>query len=661
MTYWKTAVTILLLAPACAGCSDSFDSSPITAGGVDGAALVKEGIANLNKTADLAATVTDIESGLAATPQLLKLDERRFEIDHKLAIFRHVATPQQHRTLEKRFGAEMEKAGKRMLAERKRIEAIPGVHEALIRLVSTGSSGGSSGASGSDDLLDRQELDQQIREARAKRRRQLDAAIADHGRDQRVTVEIEELPGAYFTFVQDRLAQATGAESFGFYEKDKPYIVELVPAGDLQAVADGIAFGEVTGVDTQQRTVNVKATAGKLPPPLPPPIHDRDDPLYFQRALHDLTCWDRNRRVMAASAIRSSEVDETLREEIALALEEQLTERYPSMRTQAARALGGWGGSKNVPALFPLLKDEGLGVADAAMGALAAIKDERAVMPIAELLAQPSKYYKATTSLIAMGPMAEKGAAAYVTHSDDQTRHGALKVLEDLGSTESVPELTEVLKLNDIRAVRKALDILAKIRDERAIGDIAEVTLTTTGYIDGGKCLKAYGPVAQRIVVKYLFQEDGMLQRKALDVLAQIATEESVPKLIEFLTVEDRSSRGKALNILAKLKDERAVGPVAMLLLSHQGRSEASSCLIEFGSAAEETVLKGFDYGDASLAVACCRILGKIGTEKSSEKLLQLTRNRDPTLQNAARQAGQKITQRVTQQKQSEPLSSPSQ
>lgn len=635
------SLSLLLLATGCSG------SGPVNAGGFDGAAACQDAIDNSNQAADLMSTITDAASARAATDQLLQMETRREAIKVRLSAFLAAANSEQKKQVDVRYGKKLNAASDRLAAEQDRVKRIPGVPATLRAAIRGGRGLDTSGTRAA--ALD-QEMEQNRQAAKQRNREAVQKLVREHGRHKLVTVMVESAQGTNLGYISGSLRDAAEARAFVDFEPNQPLVVKLIPCDDFDALANSITFGKVTKVDSQQRVIHVQADASKIPPLLPPTVSDSNDPNFYRRNLADLTCYEPLRRSSAAQHLTRAEVDASYQRDIAQALED-LASRYDhGQRSWAALALGVWGTADNSPTLVRLLDDESNTVVAAALEALGKIKDPRSAEAVARLLDR-SYGYQVATCLKAIGSPAELAVAPYATDTNPKTRYQALDVLKKIATEESVPALLEALRmtLDDTVSRGSVLEILGRVQDPRAAPAVADMAFSSsTSYYSFVTCLKQMGPAAETTVAQRLSHADPAMRTRAVDVLKSITSEETIPQLIEYV-LTDQSSRDRmvVLAIFGRVKDERAIPPTAMMLLEPSTRIYASRCLKEFGPAAEETVLKGFEYNDTQLAVACCRILEEIGTQKSFDTLLKLTRVKDVSLRMAAQKAGQAIVARV--------------
>jgi hypothetical protein len=199
-----------------------------------------------------------------------------------------------------------------------------------------------------------------------------------------------------------------------------------------KAFADRINFGTVRSVSGRTITVVVQAPEG------PPANADA-----VAKALFRLKKPQSNVRHEAAEALKKLTPDQR-RDEVARALEAALTEPDQHTREQMIDALGVWGTKETVPLLLQAMNQkEGRAAAIRALGNL---KDERAIDPIAELLAKNEELGEVGDALKKLGPAAEKAVLKQLNHEVLLVRWKVCEILQAIGTKTSLPELEKVAK-----------------------------------------------------------------------------------------------------------------------------------------------------------------------------------------------------------------------
>jgi HEAT repeat protein len=164
--------------------------------------------------------------------------------------------------------------------------------------------------------------------------------------------------------------------------------------------------------------------------------------VYITQALVDLKRNDNNRRLNVAIWLEKATVDETLRGEVAKALEPLLRENDGRTRDQALQALKTWATKDNVPALLKQLTHQDGNVRKLSMEVLGGLKDERAVAPIGERLLNFFDRQVASNTLQKMGTIVERNEIVdYLNNKDDGVRLEVCRILGTCGTPRSITPL----------------------------------------------------------------------------------------------------------------------------------------------------------------------------------------------------------------------------
>jgi serine/threonine protein kinase len=137
---------------------------------------------------------------------------------------------------------------------------------------------------------------------------------------------------------------------------------------------------------------------------------------------------------------------EARRGEVAAALNRLLPGNSVFEQEAAAHALAVWGTDDSVPLLIELLEARTPNVRGAALTALAALKDDRAIEPVARRLIDHFDRPHARRALEAFGPAAEKTVLPYLSDKDKWVRIEVCHILQSIGSKDSTAALEAVAK-----------------------------------------------------------------------------------------------------------------------------------------------------------------------------------------------------------------------
>lgn len=239
----------------------------------------------------------------------------------------------------------------------------------------------------------------------------------------------------------------------------KTYNVSPIP--DAKALADRITWAKVTRVD--DRTIEVVAT------PLPAADRRPPDSDFAAQVLFDLKSPTQNKRRDALRRIANAPPTDDGKEEIARAIEPLLKDPDGFTRSEAAKALGVWGGKENADALVGALRDPAFNVVWAVFDALERLRLPETAGPVASFMAVQQNRNNAAKVLVAIGPPAEPAVIPLLSHGDQFVRMEAAQVLEKIGGEACVPALQELIRKTnghglDAMAAGKALDQLGAPR-----------------------------------------------------------------------------------------------------------------------------------------------------------------------------------------------------
>jgi S1-C subfamily serine protease len=183
-----------------------------------------------------------------------------------------------------------------------------------------------------------------------------------------------------------------------------------------------------------------------------------------------------------------------------------------------------------------------------------------------------------------------------------------------------VAEALGQLKASDTAVRRAAAERLAKMRPDDP--QRAEVAKALEGLVSDPDIFTR-GAVVRALVVW--------------------GDKENVPGLLPLVADKDIFVRGAAMDVLAALKDERAAEPVAKRLSDGFDRGKAIATLKAMGPVAEKAVAKRLTSDIKEVQVACCKLLGDIGTKESVAALEEAAKDADPAVSKAAADALAKV------------------
>jgi hypothetical protein len=208
-------------------------------------------------------------------------------------------------------------------------------------------------------------------------------------------------------------------------------------------------------------------------PPASPPGRPPAPPLFgnqpldkegVKQALADLGAEDVNRRRVAAERLQKTPPEEQ-RAEVIKALEPLLTEKDLFVRTNGVKAYIVWAGKDGVPQLYKLLQCKCFITRGLAIEAVARFEGAKAAEAIAACLPDLAVRRPASKALQGIGPKAEKAVQPYLEQGDFLTRVEACKLLQAIGTDDSLAALERASndKLPGVApAARAAMDEIRK-------------------------------------------------------------------------------------------------------------------------------------------------------------------------------------------------------
>lgn len=137
----------------------------------------------------------------------------------------------------------------------------------------------------------------------------------------------------------------------------------------------------------------------------------------------------------------------------------------------------------------------------------------------------------------------------------------------------------------------------------------------------------------------------GPEREETLEALDVWGGDDFVPTLLDLLKDKDPGFRKKVLGILARRKDPRAILPMVHLLAD--GNSGVEEYLPQMGPAAELAILDFLGDLDEAASARACRVLGRIGSERSLPKLTELAKRNSPVVSSPAEEAIRMINGRL--------------
>lgn len=284
-------------------------------------------------------------------------------------------------------------------------------------------------------------------------------------------------------------------------------------------------------------------------------------------------------------------------------------DKNANVRASAAKALGIFQYEKAIPNLIKALNDDEW-VAFSALEALALMKDESSIEPIASLLNSNSETlrYNAIEALGKIGiPSAEKYLIKHFLKTDGFEKTATLKSLLQIGVTPDIPEVRDILidiykneewsdrlialrglaNLKDAMAIPLILDIAGSL--DSSIPDEMDTLYRVKEILKDFDCVKSLIDILDNPNVKY------RAKTIAIEIIEDQNCKEAVPYLIKL--VED------------KLRDVKRASMKALKELDAQS--------------AEEIFLEACEDEDGHIRKYAISAIGRIGNKSVINKLFK--------------------------------------
>lgn len=187
-------------------------------------------------------------------------------------------------------------------------------------------------------------------------------------------------------------------------------------------------------------------------------------------AAEALVSTDRWRRERAVTWLEKTPPGMARRDEVAQAVNVLLEDSDGNVRSWGARVALKWGTKDNVPGLVRQLEDKNLGAGGLrkqAMAALAEIKHEDGVWPIALWVGDFFTGKDAEAALAAYGPVAEKGLVKHLGDPDPKDRERAWRLLSALGTQATANDAKAALAKEMNPAIRTLGNAALKLMQGR--------------------------------------------------------------------------------------------------------------------------------------------------------------------------------------------------
>jgi HEAT repeat protein len=301
-------------------------------------------------------------------------------------------------------------------------------------------------------------------------------------------------------------------------------------------------------------------------------------------------------------------------------LERQLNAEDEEQRRLAVISLKSYPLSDTKGYLFSSLGDSSWRVRKEAVDALLESGlDEGTMAELVELLRshENAGLRNSTVELFErLGVRAVPVLCRHVNDSDHDVRKFVMDIMGSIRALDSVPMLMEALNDQDQNVSAAAAENLGKIGDARAVPALVNALAKNDMWFRF-TILEALSKIGEPVPLEVIapLANDNLLKKAVFDSLGALGDEKAVPLLMEGLKEKVRSSRDAAAVALIKIRQRLSADQVERTLDPGLGALK--------GSPFVDGLLASLDTSDRNLQEALVLILGKIGDERATYKLLQ--------------------------------------
>jgi HEAT repeat protein len=221
---------------------------------------------------------------------------------------------------------------------------------------------------------------------------------------------------------------------------------------------------------------------------------------------------------------------------------------------------------KDVEGLINALKYNDAVIKINAMGALARMRDARAIERIVPFLREPFFQMYAVMALANIGDPAVPALIRSLDDKSPMMRAGATRTLRDISDGRAIEPLIKLLKENNKNVKIEAMYALGRAKDPRAIEPILKVLANDAAVNEAaGDSLVLIGEPAVWPLINALKSGSMPVKADIYRTLVKIG-KPAVEPLVKSLGDSNPAIRSGAAIILGKLGDARAVEPLLEML-----------------------------------------------------------------------------------------------
>lgn len=221
----------------------------------------------------------------------------------------------------------------------------------------------------------------------------------------------------------------------------------------------------------------------------------------------------------------------------------------------------------------------------------------------------------AVEALERLGTLAVPALCRHIGDNDHDVRKFVIDILGSIGDAAAVPLLIHALNDPDPNVSAAAAENLGKIADPRAVSPLVQALAKSDVWLRH-TILEALSRIGKPVSIEVItpLAAENLLKKAVFDCLGAIGDAEAVPILVEGLKEKVRNAREAAATALIKLR-ERLSDDLAARSIGARLKSLAGTPFVD-------GLLASMETSDRELKEALVRILGLIGDDRSTLRLL---------------------------------------
>lgn len=255
------------------------------------------------------------------------------------------------------------------------------------------------------------------------------------------------------------------------------------------------------------------------------------------------------------------------------------------------------------------LQDEDWAVREEAAGALGALKDARAVLPLVQILADPDRSVRtaAIASLTAIGSPSVVPVGGCLQHTNLNVQEAAASILSSIADARVFDGLIAAVGSADWVVRMHAAKALGRIRDPRAVAALLPLLQDKVKAVreDVVAALARIGSEAVGPLLATLSHSEWLVRLHAVEALGRLRAVEAVdPLLYLAFNDPDMAVREDAVRALGDIGDGRAVDFLLVAMKTPGLRPLAIESLGKIGDRRAVSALAAVVTGEARLEVS---------------------------------------------------------